>query len=323
MGMRKCAVVVGFGAFFLTMALLLKVYAYPRLAVVPADLNSGQTLIDPHAAYLDVPTLSFKTGRLITKNVTVADQGASRDYGENVMVLDQWQYTTDGKGSIPPMSASAVRFAVDRHTGLPVQIPDASQNGKPLHVEGYTIKFPFNLTKGASYPYWDGTLGRAVQMRYAGTETIDGLLTYRYTVHLPPSRTGTMEVPGSVLGLGAKSASRSAVHTYANDRTIWADPMTGAFVKVSEHQREALVIPGHAPVQVLNTTSVMDDATVRRNADDYRSQGMQLRMLDAAPWITGGLGVLLLAVGAWLTLRDQRRGSSTPVADTLPLVASD
>lgn len=35
--MRKAAILIGIGAFCVTMALLLKFYAYDRLAVVPYD----------------------------------------------------------------------------------------------------------------------------------------------------------------------------------------------------------------------------------------------------------------------------------------------
>lgn len=52
--MRKSAIVLGFGAFFLTCGLLFKFYAYPRLAVVPLDQNTRQVVEGPDSTYLDV-----------------------------------------------------------------------------------------------------------------------------------------------------------------------------------------------------------------------------------------------------------------------------
>ena len=49
------AIIMGVGAFILTMGLLFRFYAYPKLAVVPNDQNTTQILQDPNAKFFDSP----------------------------------------------------------------------------------------------------------------------------------------------------------------------------------------------------------------------------------------------------------------------------
>lgn len=91
--MRKSAIVIGFGAFFVTMALLLKFYAYPNLAVIPKDQNTGQTLSDPDAYFFNANTLKFNRGELVTKLAVVVNKELTKKAGGNTLVIDQWQYS--------------------------------------------------------------------------------------------------------------------------------------------------------------------------------------------------------------------------------------
>lgn len=190
--MRKSAVIVGFGAFFLTMALLLKFYAYDHLAVVPIDQNTQQTLNDPNATYFDARTVGFKTGELITRVTAVADKKASEDYGKNTVVLDKWQITNDpegwrgnNQGKWQPQAASQERVAINRHTGLPVHCCDESIDGNPVSHEGYQIKLPFNVDKNTTYNYWDGNQRKAFPLKFQGEEKVNGLTTYKYLWQTP------------------------------------------------------------------------------------------------------------------------------------------
>ncbi len=300
--MRKSAIVIGFGAFFVTLALLLKFYAYPRLAVIPKDQNTSQTLVDDHAKFLDATTLKFVEGKIVTVATVVADQKASKQLGGNKMVINQWQYTDnpgpDGKIAAPPISATTQRYALDRSTGKAVAWSGTRLDGSPTDYQGaYVIKLPFHLTKGKSYPYFDTTLGKPVDLAYQGTEKVRGMETYKYTVKVPETVFTKMEIPGFLFGLGKSSAAQNADRTYANDITIWADPITGVFMKMQQHQVQTVQIPNHAPLTVMDTTSVMDDATIKKNVDEYSSKGQQLNALGIAPWVLLPLGALLILVG--------------------------
>ena len=80
--MRKSAIVLGFGAFFLTCGLLFKFYAYPRLAVVPLDQNTRQVVEGPDSTYLDVENLKITTGLLTTVATVIGDPDASKAASE-------------------------------------------------------------------------------------------------------------------------------------------------------------------------------------------------------------------------------------------------
>lgn len=314
--MKKSAIVIGFGAFFLTLALLLKFYAYPKLAVIPKDQNTSQTLTDEKARFLDVPTLKFQEGPIGTTATVVADQKASekarKDTGnDDALVINQWQYTAK-EGTDPnkeePISATTQRYAIDRKTGKVLDWADNELDDKKANYQGsYTIKLPFGLEEGKSYPYWDTTLGKPVQLDFQGKEDVKGMETYKYEVKIPRTVFTKMEAPGSLFGLGESSAGQNADRSYENTITIWADPKTGVFMKMRQHQIQKLTIPNKPAVTVMDTTSEMTDETVQKNVDEYSSKGAQLNALGVAPWALMPLGIILLIIGGIMWVAGGRR----------------
>ncbi len=338
--MRKSAVVIGFGAFFLTMALLLKFYAYDKLTVVPADTNVQQVLNDPKAKFFDADTLTFKQGDVKTTQTVVADKKASDKQGGNSIVLNISQ-TTDNNDKAPPIDAFSSHFAVDRHTGKVLKCCDDTQSvlqgttnvNKPVEHSGYTIKFPFDAGKG-SYDYWDNTTRKPMTMKYVGTATIRGLKVNKYHGVVSPTTYAQQALPGFLFGGAKDSPGVTADRIYSNDRTIWAEPKTGAFIKVVEHEVVKLSDPKSGKSVVgIDTNQVMNDSTIKDNVDEYKGKASQLKLLNLLPWVLGILGLLLLVAGiALLALagrgdsnrRDNdgehgepgtRRGGSTPTDD--------
>lgn len=321
--MRKSAVVIGFGAFFLTLALLLKFYAYPRLAVIPKDQNTSQTLVDSKANFLDVASLSFKKDSPIQTTATVvADKNAPKGVSGDPLIINQWQYTDsvenaskdpDDKTKAPPISATVQRYAIDRKTGKTLKWDGTELNGEPVDYQGsYTIKLPFNLEK-KTYPYFDTTLAKPVDLEYKGTEKVRGMETYKFEVTIPDTVFQKQETPGMLFGLSKDSPAQNADRSYANQITVWADPVTGVFMKMQQHQVQKLSIPNHDPITVMDTTSVMDDKTVKKNVDEYSSKGGQLNALGVAPWVLLPLGLILIVIGAIMAIvakgrREPRHG---------------
>ncbi|NNG41174.1 DUF3068 domain-containing protein [Flexivirga sp. ID2601S] len=317
--MRKSAIVIGFGAFFLTMALLLKFYAYDKLAVIPMDQNTGQVAVDKNAYLFDAGTLKFQRATLTTRITAVVDKPASEDHGDNVVVFDKNQFSTIPQTKTPQQAVTE-RIAVDRHTGLPVNCCNDSQNGKPVKHEGYTVKFPFGVDKGKTYQYWDASIMKPMDMKYAGTDKLNGLSVYRFEGSVPRQTlkaTPTKDAPGFLFGGAQDSPGVTADWSYSVDRTIWVEPETGAFIKVGEAQKQWLTNPANdKSVQVLTTNSIFDDATVKKNVDDYKTKSMQLKALKLAPWILGILGVLLLIGGVVLAaLLGRNRAADRRAAD--------
>ena len=307
--MRKSAIVIGFGAFFLTLALLLQFYAFEKLTVIPADTNTQQVLSDPNAKFFDADTLSFKQGMVTTRQTVVADKKASDAEGKNSIVLNINQ-STDNNNQAPPIDAFTSHLALDRHTGKVIDCCNDSMNGKPVQHQGYTVKFPFGTGKG-SYQYWDNTLQKPMTMTFAGTDTIRGLAVYRFHGVVPQTTYTKQAIPGFVFGGAKDSPGVTADRAYANDRTIWVEPQTGAFIKVEEKEVVTLTDPANGTsVKGIDTDQVMNDATVKANVDEYKGKGSQLKLLKLMPYVLGVLGIILLIVGVVMLLaagRGERR----------------
>lgn len=316
--MRKAAVMVGFGAFFIAMAMLMRFYAYPKLATIPTDTNTQQVVSDDHATYFDATSLKERTGHIDTTVTVVGDKGqskqASSDLGKSAIVINEWRTTIDPKAPLangktaPPIDGYTEHAAVDRSTGAALAWSQNSMNGKATTITGQVLKFPFDTSKSGHYSYFDTTLEKAFPVTYAGEETIRGMKTYKFTQSIPKTVFEKQQVPGEVLGMpkGGVNADRS----YANDRTLWIDPVTGVIIKLEEKEREYLDAPGGKTVNAMDTDSIMTDATIKSNVDQYKSKASQLKMLKTAlPWTLGVLGVLALLAGLVLSaLSGGRRG---------------
>nr|WP_279538874.1 DUF3068 domain-containing protein [Allobranchiibius sp. GilTou38] len=312
---RKSAIVIGFGAFFLTLALLLQFYAFDKLTVIPADTNTQQVLSDNNAKFFDADTLSFKQGTVTTRQTVVADKKASDAEGKNSIVLDINQ-STDNNNQAPPIDAFTSHFALNRHTGKVIDCCNDNMNGKPVQHQGYTVKFPFGAGKG-SYPYWDNTLQKPMTMTYAGTDKIRGLSVYRYHGVVPQTTYTKQAIPGFVFGGAKDSPGVNADRAYANDRTIWVEPQTGAFIKVEEKEVVTLTDPANGKsVKGIDTDQVMNDATVKANVDEYKGKASQLKLLKLMPWVLGVLGLILLVVGIVLLLIGGRGDRAERADDT-------
>ena len=313
--MRKASVVIGLGAFFLTMAVLLRFYAYDRLAVVPLDQNTRQTVVDEHATFFDADKVAPGEGRLTTVATVIGDPAASKTVsdqtGKDVVVLDKGQ-TSDNNDQAPPMDASTDRIAVDRHTGLPVAWSGTRSNGKASKLSGQTIKFPFQTQK-QTYQYWDGTAGTTMAMKFIGTEKVKGLTTYKFEGSLPLTKFREQELPRGAFGL-PDTGGVVADRLYQNTRTLWVEPETGVMMKLQEKQHQELHLdePGAKPVNALTTTSVFTDQTIQKNVDDYKTKAMLLKILRLwAPIALGVLGLALLLVGGAMALGRRGRGDQS------------
>ena len=113
--MKKLGLVLaGLGAFLLVLAVMLKVYVYPQLAVAPADQNSVTVLTGPGATIFDTATLEEVTTDLTTQVLTVGDVDAAEEEGNGVVVWQSLTSTKDSDGVI--RSRDVERAAFDEYT---------------------------------------------------------------------------------------------------------------------------------------------------------------------------------------------------------------
>lgn len=189
------------------------------------------------------------------------------------------------------VSINTYKFALDRHTGLPVkdQARYIKDTSAIMPYEGIVAKFPFNTEK-KTYQFWDGTLQKSVDATFSGTKTIGGVKTLRFDVDVPST---PAEVADGVQG------------TYEGSQTLWVEPRTGAYIDQAVRQKITL----DDGTVVLDADLRYTAQTVKANASDAKGNVRSLWLIDVlARWIGLGVGIVLIAL-AIVLLRRPRAGS--------------
>lgn len=297
-------VLIGVGAFLVTLAPLLRTYVYDHMAVAPADYFTIQHNQSDNASYFDVQDLKVRTGVTMTSTSTVRGNVAASKSGANVW--DRFTSTETSAGV--RVDYSEQRTAFDPHTGYAVNCCSAfvgsDHNAKQT---GLVFKFPF-YTQKKSYPFYDAQIRSAPPMNYAGETTLHGLKVYKFVQHIGPVRIGTEQVPGNLLGMKEKGAV-STPRVYENTRTYWVEPITGAPVLISEDQHQTLQSPAGSVHDITafagNMTTTPADQ--RALADKAKTQSFEIALLhDYLP--LGGLvvGVVCVVAGVVLFIAGDR-----------------
>ena len=192
---------VFFGAFLLIVAALAFLWAPGQVKRTPLDVDSVMRLTGQAEIY-DGTTLVATPVR--ATSVTHADSALSTD--DVVLFQNSSCLLKDADGQAPDcvsaddpdnrlVSADTEVFATNRVTALAANdFENLPADTEPR--EGLINKWPFDVEK-KTYPFWDGTIGEAVDAQFQGTEAIDGLETYKFLVTVVD---GEMEITQGVLG---------------------------------------------------------------------------------------------------------------------------
>ena len=304
--MKKLGLVLaGLGAFLLVLAVMLKVYVYPQLAVAPADQNSVTVLTGPDATIFDTATLTEITTDLTTQVVTVGDVSAAEEEGNGVVVWLSKTSTKDSDGVVRSRDVELAAF--DEYTAEAVNccgefISEEEGVEDPVEHQGLTSKFPFD-TQQETYDFWDSTLREAVPIAYVDTDEIDGVTVYRFEQTIPPTEFATIDLPADLLGEEGDE-TLTAQRMYSNTRTLWVEPNTGVIIDREEQQKSTIAYDGTDRITATEVVTSYDDATVTGNADKYGSLATQLNLVkNVLPLVFLILGVALIIVGFVLTRR--------------------
>lgn len=304
-------VLVGLGCFLLAVALLVRFYAYPELAVAPVNQNSVTKLQAEDATYFNTSTLSEEQTDLSVQNLTLGDAEATEEAGDDVRVWFGSTSIRAADGTI--ISRSQERVAFGATDGAAVNCCEAfseTTEGErtAANREGQVYKLPFNTQK-QTYQWWDGTLGESVDMEFVEETDVDGLTVYRFESDVPATEVGTREIPGSLVDSDEPSVTATTV--YENTKTLWVEPETGAIVDRNESTRTSLEYEGEEAVVATDANLEYTDETVATNREDLGDLGQQLSLVrTTAPIVLGVLGLLLLGLGILLA----RRRSADPKA---------
>jgi hypothetical protein len=287
-------VLLGLGAFLLVAGILAVGYAPGVVKKIPLDVDTT-TIYSGEAAKIDPLTGAFDKKPVYAIRRTKADSKLSSD--DHVILEEQAcaVFDTGGarecvNGNDPDLiTASLEIFALDRVTAVAVE--DKNLPPDAIHPEGLVNKFPFDVEKKA-YPFWDGDIGRAVDIDYVGEKTLFGLETYEFSYTVKDEPIDVAEgIPG----------------TYDNVVTVYVDPKTGSIVKSGQDQQRYL----DDGTPVLDIQLAGTDETVKDAVDEAKTNGKMLTLLLTVVPIIGFVGgALCLLGGLALIMRERSNGAS-------------
>jgi hypothetical protein len=321
------------GAFLLALAALSKFYMYDQLAVVPLNHETtsvSTTAPGADAEYLDVaaglkPTTGpLKNTKAIVGNVKEGKE-ASKELNRDIAVWNIYDCTDKptfdcGSGETA-LSATDDRVAFDRNTGEAVDWKGARSDVdgeviQPGKFTGLYFKFPFDAQK-KTYPFWDGTLRKATPAKYVGEGKVKGMKAYEYKQTIAPIKTGTIDVPGSLVGSDEPTVTADRI--YSSVSTYKIEPVTGVVLWGQTAQDSYLELDGQRVLTTTKATLSYTDANVTDTVNEFKTKALLLSAVKTyVPLGGGALGLVLIAIGLF-TRRDS--GEQAPAAHKEELVS--
>jgi hypothetical protein len=299
---------IGLGVFLVLVAVLLRFYAYPKVASAPIDQQSVTSLEAKGATLFDTGSLKNITTDLSVQARTVGDVAASKKAPDGVVVWVSTNSIRSSDGTV--RSRSVDRAAFDDFTGEAVNccggfVEETEGERTEVKRKGLVFKFPF-ATEKKTYMFWDGTLGEAVPAKYTGTATLNDLKVYKFQTAVPDTVVGTRDLPASVLGLPGTGNVTAETH-YQDNNTMYVDPNTGAVVNRVESLKNWYAAEGQ---EVITTEAELTytKKEIAETIDDVGTKGKLLKAIHGViPIAAGGIGLILLLLGSVLSMR--RRGA--------------
>ncbi|MFE5187695.1 DUF3068 domain-containing protein [Streptomyces sp. NPDC056628] len=302
---------------------LLRWYAFPRLAKVPANQYQDMVLEAKDATLLDYGTMRARKVDKITivqtlRGDVAASERVERTTDRDVVVWDGLSYVVGPDGQM--VSRVPERYIFDAHTQEPVHAPGESVDGDPVRRDGIEFKWPF-LTERRDYAYFDAQARVTAPIHYRGTQDFRGVEVYYFEqviawtkVPFPKSLPVEGVTPESLAGTGT-------TRWYTTVRKFWVEPLTGAPVYGEEIHKEELrggtLLGGRAKVTAFAGHVKMREDYIEHTVDLVKgNRTLVLLMTSYLPRGLLVLGGLLLALSLWLEARGRRPGGPQPARDT-------
>ncbi|MFC5723048.1 DUF3068 domain-containing protein [Streptomyces gamaensis] len=311
--MRRTAslVLLAAAVFLGALAPLLRWYAFPRLAKVPAGRYQAVVLEAENATLVDYARLEPRTVPRVTMVQTLKGNAeAAREVkdatGRDAVVWDTLTYVAGPDGQL--VSKIPERYVFDAHSQEPVHAGGEHVDGTPVRRDGIEYKWPF-LVEKRDYRYFDMQTRTSAPIHYRGTRTFHGLDVYYFEQTVPWTE---VPVPRTLpLGVTPETVRQLGLERwYTTKRMFWVDPVTGAPVNGEEEHREELRWTGHPekkPVTAFAGHVRMRPDYVEATVALVSSQrDLVLLLTTVLPWSCAGLAVVLLALSLYLEARSRR-----------------
>ncbi|MGW2722308.1 DUF3068 domain-containing protein [Streptomyces sp. NPDC001492] len=323
---RKASLVLlAFAVFFAALSPLLRWYAFPRLAKIPADQYQDMVLEAKNATLLDYGTMKARTVPEVTivqtlKGNVEAAKKIEKTAGRDVVVWDGLSYVQGPDGKM--VSRIPERYIFDAHSQAPVHATGEMVDGDPVKRTGIEFKWPF-LTQKRDYEYFDAQTRTTNPIHYKGTQDFRGLEVYYFEQTIPWTK---VKFPRTmpVQGITPESVARTGTtRWYTTVRRFWVEPVTGAPVYGEEIHKEELrggtLLGGREKVTAFAGHVKMREDYIRHTVALVKSnRTLVLLMTSYLPWGFLTLGLLLLALSLWLEARSRRPGEPEPAEPATP-----
>ncbi|MEU3886692.1 DUF3068 domain-containing protein [Streptomyces sp. NPDC029041] len=306
-------VLLALAVFFAALSPLLRWYAFPRLAKVPANQYQDMVLEAKNATLLDYGTMKAKKVSKVTivqtlKGNVEASERIEESAGRDVVVWDGLSYVVGPDGAM--VSKIPERYIFDAHTQEPVHATGEMVDGDPVRRRGIEFKWPF-LTEKRDYEYFDAQARVTAPIAYKGTRDFRGLEVYYFEQTIPWTK---VKIPRTlpVKGLTPEAVAQTGTtRWYTTVRKFWVEPLTGAPVYGEEIHREELrggsLLGDRDKVTAFAGHVKMREDYIAHTVDLVKSQRLLvLLMTSYLPWGFLALGVLLLILALYLEARGRR-----------------
>lgn len=325
--MRRKAglILLALAVFFTALSPLLRWYAFPRLAKIPAHQYQAMVLEAKDATLLDYGTMKAREVSEVTivqtlKGNVEASETIEKTAGKDVVVWDGLSYVVGPDGRM--VSKIPERYIFDAHTQQPVHAPGEMVDGDPVRREGIEFKWPF-LTEKRDYEYFDAQTRTSAPIHYQGTRDFRGVEVYYFEQTIPWTKVRfpkTMPVEGLT---PETVAATGTTRWYTTVRKFWVEPLTGAPVYGEEIHKEELrggaLLGDREKVTAFAGHVKMREDYIDHTVDLVKSNRTQILLMTSyLPWGFLALGVLLLALALYVEARGRRPGDPESAQDTEP-----
>ncbi|WP_406489294.1 DUF3068 domain-containing protein [Streptomyces phaeochromogenes] len=323
---RKASLILlALAVFFAALSPLMRWYAFPRLAKIPADQYQDMVLEAKDATLLDYGTMKAKKVDKVTivqtlkGNVEVSEK-IEKTAGRDVVVWDGLSYVQGPDGKM--VSKFPERYIFDAHTQEPVHATGEMVDGDPVKREGIEFKWPF-LTEKRDYEYFDAQARITAPIHYEGERDFRGVNVYYFEQTIPWTKVPFPKIM-PVEGITPESVAKTGTtRWYTTVRRFWVEPTTGAPVYGEEIHKEELrggtLLGGREKVTAFAGHVKMREDYIRSTVDLVKSQRLLvLLMTSYLPWGFLILGAGLLSLSLYLEARSRRPGDPTPTETREP-----
>ncbi|WP_327427939.1 DUF3068 domain-containing protein [Streptomyces sp. NBC_01236] len=323
---RKASLILlAFAVFFTALSPLMRWYAFPRLAKIPANQYQDMVLEAKNATLIDYGTMKAKTVPKVTvvqtlKGNVEASEKIEKTAGRDVVVWDSLSYVQGPDGKM--ISKIPERYIFDAHSQDPVHATGEMVDGDPVTREGIEFKWPF-LTEKRDYEYFDAQTCTTNPIHYKGTQNFRGVKVYYFEQTIPWTK---VQFPRTmpVKGITRESLAKTGTSMwYTTVRKFWVEPVTGAPVYGEEDHKEELrggtLLGDGKKVTAFAGNVKMREDYIKHTVDLVKSNRTLILLLTSyLPWGFLFLGVALLSLSLYLEARSRRPGDPAPTQAAEP-----